>query len=139
LKNPIVFSVHKQIFKICISIFITNVIKFLLNWAISRSNDNQTKIFDAILGKDKKLIQELRKEYEIQMIKNYICFYFTFILVSLIILYYNTIFCSVYIGSSLNWLSDGFIAILLDLLFIQIIIITLLALTRTGLRRFKNR
>ncbi len=52
-------------------------------------------------------------------------------------LYYTSIFCIIYKGSSSNWLSDGFFGLFTDFFF-GLFLIAILSFVRLLLMKFRN-
>jgi len=108
----------------------------LIDYFITKTEVNQNKIYDGLIKKDKQVVEELREESEKLMRIKYIFYYILFVIFSAFCLYYSTIFCTIYRGSSKNWLSDGFVGIITDYTM-KIIFIFLLSFTRVGVRKYQ--
>jgi hypothetical protein len=84
---------------------------------MKRKTKDYDNLCQNIIQKNKKEIIEYRKQNLKKLKTNYIIFYIFYTIFTVFCIYYVTVFCAVYQGSSLNWLSDGFIGILIFFTF----------------------
>jgi hypothetical protein len=130
---------YVSLIKIIFSFIITKIPLFLLTkLAIKSDEDAEAEIFDQVFKNEKNKIIEIRKEtLKYMRIRHLFFFFFFFILIGFS-LYYTSIFCIVYNGSSKNWFTDGFFGMFIDYL-IGILIILILSILRILLIRYRNR
>ncbi len=98
---------------------------------------DQNLIDDVLIKKDKKKIEELKKKLNNTMKFKYFMFYLLFVIFSAWCIYYSTIFCNIYRGSSKNWIADGFVGLIIDYIK-AIILIFLLSISRILVRDYNE-
>lgn len=105
---------------------------------ISRPSKKIDKLSENLVKKAKNEIIQYRKG-EIQAMRlKYVLFYFFYVIITAFCFYYVMVFCAIYQGSSLNWLSDGFLAIFLVYVS-KIFIISFIMFMRVLMRKYPNK
>jgi hypothetical protein len=126
-----------------ISLLITTIPNFLGKLLISRNKKDISRISESVFQitketKDKNKIISFKKGDRKKMKKKFIIFYVFYVLIMSFDFYYVMIFCAVYQGSSMNWLADGFIGIIIFYI-IKIFAFVFIVLMRMILRKYPNK
>ena len=105
---------------------------FILNLFVKKSNKNLNEIYEIILTKDKEAIKTSIYNSERAMRFWYYLYYFFWGTLNIFVWYYVCVFCTIYIGSSKNWIYGGIISIILGYMS-NVLFITILSVFRNSL------
>ena len=84
---------------------------------MKRKSRDYDKLSEVIENKSKEDIIYYRKTEIKKSRTKTIIFYIIYVIITAFCFYYVMVFCAIYQGSSLNWLADGFIGILIFFVF----------------------
>jgi hypothetical protein len=122
-----------------ISIILCKIPTFILTKLGNLTSEEiEIEIFEELYLKDRERIFEIRKENaKLKRVKIFLFFIF-YLIFSGFCLYYTTIFCIIYNGSSNNWIADGFFGLFIDflILFLKLFVLSLI---RILLINYQNR
>ena len=105
---------------------------------ISRRKKDANKLSESVLNLHVEEISSFRKGNLKTMWYKFLIFYIIYFLIMAFDFYYVIIFCAVYQGSSLNWLADGFIGIIIFYIF-KVFFFIVTMFMRVILRSYPNK